>query len=499
MIRNEDDAILAILELWDTTGLEMPTRQRELIEIAGKSGYALPDSVITRINDAIASTQPTPDGSQLLAGIDDFYVRNVARHRSKPNPPRRRSASPRARIVCAIQLISPLVYFDEVIAMQSFDDDYLSRTELAFLTRLDIPRDVREAERVYTKILELPDRFERRSAVGLLSCDQPYRAQMFFANLLTRDADPNGKLRQFLKQCLLSCPDYLLDVPDRPSSMEYSSRPAFWLSCIDDPVLQSILLERGSSVVRDSVNKHRDFLRKRDAISTLLRSETTSTPPPVTDRVSIEQEELAALLTEFEKEVIADFPLLADKFGQPVQDDQIVKLNQALAPLRLTEDVEAFYKWRNGFWPDIHLFGYPDFMPIETALHEYRQLAEILHETWSLAWFPLCGQGRSFRLALLSEEYAPSTPIFQYDIENGELQLEFESLESMIQTYKDAYMADISVYDDSVEHFRFDDDALERLRLKINPRAYAYPDKKQNVYDVFESDRWPPLWRKYKV
>jgi len=493
MIRTEDDAIHAILDLWDAAGLEMPKRQRELIEIAGETGYALAGSVLTRINDALANTQPTTDGSRLLARIDEHYVQRVQKQRSQ------RSKSPRSRIVEVIQLISPLVHFDEIIAMRSFDDDYLSRMELAFLSWLDVPRNLEEAERVFAKILELPHSFVRRNAMGRLSSDQPFRAQMFFANLLRRETEPDGELGQFLKHCLESCPDYLLDIPDKPMSLEYSSRPAFWLSRVDDPILREILLERGSESVRDSINRRREYSRKQEACASAVRSETTTTPPLLPERVSIEQEELAALLTTFEEQVNRDLPMLATTWAQPVQDDQIEKLNRAIGPLRLTEDVETLYKWRNGFRSEIRLFDFPDVVPIELALHEYRQLAEVLDETWSSAWFPLCGRGRSFRLTLLSEDYAPSTPVFDYDIEDGELQLAFESLESMVQTYKDAYETGISTYDDSVEHFRFDRDALEKLRLTANPRAYSYPDKRQNMYSVWEPGSWPPLWRKYKV
>lgn len=498
MIVSEDDVIRSILDLWDATDLELPSRQRELIASAGETGFALADSVIRKINSAIAASEPTEEASRLLSEIDEFYVRRVEWSRSseKPQP---RSQSPRSRFVEVVQLISPLVYFDEIIAMQSFDDDFLSRMQLAFLSRLDVPRSVQEAERVYTRVLQLPKRFEQRGAMGMLSSLQPFQAQMFFAHLLMREPEPQSELWRYLKQCLEKCPDYLVNVPDRPGSLEYSSRPAFWMGCIDDAVFQEILIQRGSKAVRDSVNRHREYLRKIEASALVVRSELAEPPRPLGERVSAEQEELAALLTALEGQALHDLPELADEFEPSVKDDQLEKLNRALEPLRLTEDVEVLYKWRNGFRSDICFFGFPDFNPIEFAFHEYKQLAEVLDETWSRAWFPLCGRGRSFRLTLLSEKYAPSTPVFRYDIEDGELQLEFESLESMVRTYKDAYEARISVYDDSVERFRFSEKRLEELRLEINPRAYSYPSNQRSKYDVWDPSGWPPMWRRYKV
>ena len=498
MITTEDDVIRSILDLWDETGLEMRNRQRELVARAGETGNALPDSVIDKINAAIAESEPIRGGSRLLSEIDEFYVRRVAWSRSYKKP-RPRSQAPRSKFVQIVQLISPLVYFDEIIAMQSFDDDYLSRMELAFLSRIDVPRSVQEAERVFTRILQLPKRFERRGAMGKVSSDQPFRAQMFFAQLLMRESEPDSELWRYLMQCLEKCPDYLINVPHTPGSLEYSSRPAFWMGCVEDAAFQEILIKRGSKAVRDSVNRNREYRRKREASASIVRSEFVDAPPPIGERVSIEQTELAVLLTAFENRIMHDLPVLADKFEPSVQDDQIEKLNRAIIPLRLTEDVEALYKWRNGFRSSVDLFGFPDFSPLEFAFHEYRLIAEVLDETWSRVWFPLCGRGRSFRLTLLSEAYAPSTPVFCYDIEDGELRLEFESLELMVKTYKDAYEAGISTYDESIEQFRFDEAALEKLRLVINPRAYAYPTNQRSKYNVWKPSEWPPLWRKYKV
>lgn len=498
MIISEEDVVRVILDLWDATGLDMPSKQRELIVSVGETGYALANSVVQMINAAIAQSEPTKEASRLLSEIDEFYLRRVEWGRSSKRS-RPRSAMPRSRFVEVVQLISPLVYFDEIISMRSFDDDFLSQMELAFLSRLNLPRSVQEAERVYLRILQLPKQFERRGAKGKWSSAQPFQAQMFFAHLIMREPEPESELWRYLKRCLEVCPDYLINVPDRPGSLEYSSRPAFWMGCIDDAVFQEILIKRGSEAVRRSINRHREHMRKLEASASVVRSERTDPPKPVGERVSAEQNELAALLIALEDRVMHDLPALADEFEPSVQDDQIEKLNRAIEPLRLTEDVEVLYKWRNGFRSTVDFFGFPDLNPIELAFHEYGQLAEVLDETWSRAWFPLCGRGRSLRITLLSEEYAPSSPVFRYVIEDGELKLEFESLESMIKTYKDAYEAGISSYDDSLEQFCFDETEFEKLRLENNPRAYSYPANQRSKYDVWSPSTWPPLWRKYKV
>lgn len=67
--------------------------------------------------------------------------------------------------------------------MSSFTDNFLSRIELAFSTRLNLPRDVAEAKRLYEFILTLPasDKgflFKRNTKYG-----SPYIAQMFFCSV----------------------------------------------------------------------------------------------------------------------------------------------------------------------------------------------------------------------------------------------------------------------------------------------------------------------------
>ncbi len=474
MIRTEEDAIRAVLELWDAASIELPTRQRELV-LSGKWHV---DSVRDWINAAIASTHPSDDGSRLLAEIDEFYLAG----RTFLNRILRRT--PGQLHYDVIQLISPLVWFDEIIEMQSVDGQ-----DIECLTFLDLPRNVEEAERVYAKVVELADTGDATLC----------RAQLLFAKTLLRAPDTDSELWQYLKQCLETCPASLLEVLGGHSPPPGSTEPAFELARVQDPVFLDILADRSRGMVRRLVNKQREQVRETDASAVVVRSDAAEpSSAPLGERVSDEQAELVALLIQFEEMVLRDWPNLGAKFGPPVEDDQAEKLNTAIAPLRLTEDVEALYKWRNGFGTEFDLFGFPGFDPLESAYNEYRELGK-LKQAWSRVWYPLSYNGGSYRLALLSDAYAPTTPIYFYDVEDGQLQLEFESLLLMVETYRQAYDAGIMTYSRDDEQLDFNDDALEKLRLDLNPLAYPNPDSQQNCYDTDDPGSWLPLWREHKT
>ena len=180
MIESEQDAIEVILAQWDTAGLEMPNRQRGLIKKTMKQRYALSESVVTRINAALHAHSPLTEAPTWFEEIDDWFSRKVdlkklaaelqkqSGQRIDPNDliPGTNSQL-RHGYVDVLMLVSPLVSFQLIIGMDSFSDQFLYRMELAFLTRLDIPRNVDEAQRIYNRTLELPNEFVLRDIFGV--------------------------------------------------------------------------------------------------------------------------------------------------------------------------------------------------------------------------------------------------------------------------------------------------------------------------------------------
>ena len=55
------------------------------------------------------------------------------------------------------------------------------------------------------------------------------------------------------------------------------------------------------------------------------------------------------------------------------------------------------------------------------------------------------------------------------------------------------------VYSCDEEQFEFDGDALEKLRLDLNPSAYPNPGKQRNCFDTDDPDSWLRLWRMFRT
>ena len=77
MIETEQDAIDTILGHWDAAGLEMPKRQRGLIRKSMEQRYALGDSVVNLINEAIHAHSPATEVPAWFQEIDDWFSQKV--------------------------------------------------------------------------------------------------------------------------------------------------------------------------------------------------------------------------------------------------------------------------------------------------------------------------------------------------------------------------------------------------------------------------------------
>lgn len=511
MINSSDEAVALVLNAWDDAGLDMPKRQRSLIRQSGARGNALSDSVVEKINAALKEHTPGDGLPDCVGEIDAYYGqmldrKQVAREIRALTGQRIGSsavvAGKRSRIdnrfVDIVMLLSPLVYFDAIIAMESFDDDFLSRMELAFLTRLKIPRNLQEAERIYARLLTLPDRFVSKTVLGKDTVQQPYMAQMMFAALLLGDDEDQPEIRELKTRCLTDCPNSFLDIPDYTDSG--SPRPSVWLSMVTDRTHMEIMQQRGSARLKEDVTNALKNRARQEATTAIIASDAVPSDVPLVERVPPEQAKLAELLIEVDEHLQKRHPTLVGELRAGVSDDQIDKLNGALAPLRITEDVATLYKWHNGLLSPSMTFGFPEPLTIESALHFYHESIEILGGfSWTRVWFPLGYDARTYRLVLLTEDPSESTPVLLYDLEGGLMTVEHQSIQSMVQSYLEAHRSGLAEYDESADTFEIDDQRFDAIRLRYSPQAYDYPSNQKAAYDVNEPATWPPIWRNYQV
>ena len=486
-----------ILGQWRQTGMLLSENELAQIHRSLASGDALSDAVVARINEHTLRHTPAESAPEWLNDIDDFFQQPA----DSDSPGQvARNTQYAAAFVDVCMLLTPLVYFDDILKMQSFDDDFLARMELAFITRLEAPRSVEEARRMYALILGLPNAYVRHTALGRQVAPQPFKAQMCFAALIAKPSAPHSALWTFQRECLEQCPMRLLDYPD-DGAMGYSARPAFWMAYyVRDPTFREILLRRGNDRLRQDFATVFAYERKRAAASADLSTEMPLDQRPLADRAPAAQHELVALLHDLDVHLAEHAQDIYGMLRPGVCDDQIDKLHSLLTPLKLPEDLVTLYKWRNGIAPGGFLFGFPDFAALEEAWYFYREALEAGAQfSWCTAWFPLSCDNNVRLLVPLSEETAQEAPILYHDSEGGDIEVHHESLMCMIKTYLQAYQEKVVYFDVASGCWEIHEDRFDAIRLQHSPQGYRYPDRAQWAYDVWDTSQWPALWKKYWI
>jgi len=511
MIESSGDAVERILQAWEDSGLTMPRRQGTLMDKTAAAHNALSDSVVDRINEAIETFSPRGEHSELLAAIDAYYGEMLDRKQSarelsvllgKSFRPKEVTGGRRSslgdRYVDVLMVVAPLVSLSEIFRMESMDDDFIGKMELAFLTRLGLPRSVDESQGAYEAILDLRRTSVRHTIFGREKQQQAFKAQMLFAFLVTVPHEKHSPLWNWTKECIESCPDYLVDIPGYGQAG--SARPSFWLSTIQDEEMAAFLRARGSQQVKMDIDKTLGYREKQQASASAVAAGAVEPLGSLSDRVGAEQQDLVALLELVDSHLDDNHGNLRDDLAQGVSNTQIEKLNEALAPLCISEDLATLFKWHNGLPEPASLIGYPEPLSIENALHWYRESANILAEFgWSKVWFPLANEGRSYLIVLLSEEWVESTPVFRLDLEEGELQLEHDSIQQLVETHLTAIRNGSAVYDESISSYEMDYDKINEIRLTLSPLAYHHKSNPKPKYDMHDPSSWLPLWKKYKA
>jgi len=427
-----DDIIDFILSLWKEHNIALGGIKRENVP-------TLPRNLLTLINDQLDSPPVYTQTPIWIAKIDAYFQEQerILRQQKYSSGAYGRDFIP----VCT--LLTPLVYFDDILRLRSFNDGFLRGMELTFMTRLKIPRDLVEARRIYDAILQMPNTSHLISQVINKVVNQPFRAQMMFASLIMREAEPHSGLWQFQKKCLESCPARLLDYPGYHTAARTlaSPRPSFWMAhFVHDSDFRQILQRRASNCYREELAKVQEQERKQRHCQSTLATTHNEASAPVTRSVPSSQQHLFANLQALDN-FLSRLPPDRKVVLQPgVYPEQIDKLNQVLAPLQIPQDLAVLYQWHNSFDHGGHLFGVPDLLVMEDALVKYRDAVKLGEQfSWSKVFFPLCYGDNGYRLIILSEGSRPQTPVYLYYPEEGVLTQQFDTIQSMLETYLIAY------------------------------------------------------------
>ena len=131
-----------------------------------------------------------------------------------------------------------------------------------------------------------------------------------------------------------------------------------------------------------------------------------------------------------------------DHLNPGISSQQIQELFEEI-PLQSTQDLRALYTWRNGskdcegitlgdlaFFPGFYL------MSLEESIQTYQELRKT--STWNQCWFPIFASGGGDFYAMILAPEAQGHILGFYVYEEGP-QVEYQSLESMLQTFKVCY------------------------------------------------------------
>ncbi|MBM7844679.1 SMI1/KNR4 family protein [Herpetosiphon giganteus] len=477
-----------IFERWDTTDLQLSEQERQQLLHCIQIDYSFNPAIIAKLNRHILAYPPPAIDRQWLRMIDTRLV--ALMQAADSFEAKRQLAGSLSNIVT---LLIPLVYFDEILKLQVYDDFLVAQIEVTFLYRLAIPRSVREAERMYTAILAMPMVYQYTTLAGSQLIPQPFKAQFCFVILFLRPAVPESDLWRFQKACLENCPRYLLDYPTTFQA-GYSSRPAFWMGYnVDEPNFQALIAERGSAEVRRNLIHAQAYTASRVAAAVAL-AEPVALPRPQKQPILPAQASLIELLAEFEHFLAQYAP---DRYAQlepGISEAQLEQLNALLAPLHLPDDVATLYRWHNGTTHGATLFGHLDFLPLQEALARYREYNELgLEFPWCTVWFPIC-ESYDRRLIALVEQASDHAPVFWNDSHDPTIAVDYSSITTMMATYLAAYQTGVIAIDPA-GWWSCDDEGLAALRA-----IHDSPAHDQRIsYDIYEPEDWPAAWQPYAI
>jgi hypothetical protein len=497
--KNIDDLIDFIFSKWDQAGLEISEKLKVSAKKTTNTFKTFNDNVMDCINNAIETHTPSCETPDWLNEIDEYFTPTKPSMFNKMFSKKSKLFETHHYFVAIIDLIIPFVYLDQIVKMNTFTDLFIMELELAFMTRLNVPRDATEAERLYKIILQLPKESTYFYFGKPKRWNQPYMAQMMFVVLLMRKVEKGSDLWNFQYQALQTCPKYLLDYPQH--SIENNERPAFWMAyLVTDPDFRQILKAHNNvpinNYLKDVMEYEAGELKAKQALS----SDKPKIDKSLLERVPETQQELAQLLIDFESLLKQDFEDIYANLNPPVNDDQIEKLNDVLAPLKIPEELATLYKWHNGIEYGTFLFEYPEFFSIEHALHQYKETVDMGQELgWSKAWFVMGYGNQVYWIIPLAEKKQEIATVIYHDIVDGDLKIYHSSTMDMIRTYIDLYKQGGAPIDSNDSYREIDKRLYNKLRLRHSPNAYSGPQDKHAVFSTHKHSNWPEDWKKHRI
>jgi len=449
----ELDALLhMILNKWKEHNLTLrPIAEKQLYHHYKQiANMGFPKDFIEDINKAIVKTRPSLGVPMWLKEIDNFFAQEHSNHTKYS-----RLLSSQYNTLLMLSL--PLVSFEQIIQLKSFDDLVVMYHHF---NSVDIPRDLNETKRLYETILKLPKKYVLYSLYGKQESSQPFKAQMFMVTLM-KNPHKDEDVHSYLKEIISSAPTYLFDYPNRNGAADvaHSFLPAQNM-VYQNPslLLNKLIYKRSTEVFQKEFDNYLAYREKEEKLKAIISTTLPEDNRSITQRVSKEQMEFAKQLKSLDG-ILKEHNLT---LPPPLNDEQIEKLEKYLLPFKLPQEYITLYKWHNGM--DDSLFMY---LPIEKALYEYKELETIVSyyedKWWTKNLFPLNAfNGDTYWLLDLNN--SNSSAISYIFLEGGDLEDEYSSISKMIEVYIEAFKKKIILYNDKEGDMEIDEDEFTKLR-----------------------------------
>ena len=161
-------------------------------------------------------------------------------------------------------------------------------------------------------------------------------------------------------------------------------------------------------------------------------------------------------------------------FNKGLEEHEISNMFH-VSGLKLTKEIIELYKWRNGTQVDsdktlgeVEIIPGFHFLSLSDAISSYIAMKD--DKRWSVSWFPIFanGGGDFYALELVKSKDVPS-PIVGFMMGEVEQELEYESLDSMLLTFKECFEKEV-VFKTKEGYLEMDDEKQAQIAKKHNPK-----------------------------
>jgi hypothetical protein len=428
-------------------GFSLTSKEKNQIRYCFVNNEELNARMSKKIKDYMKNSLPVLKKPYFLEDINKFFMQKIDR----PNPPKifyRRYY--KQKYDTLVELLLTVTSFEQILNLNSFYIEGMASSEIRYrLVDLNIPRDLEEAKRIKSVLFELPKNFRAVSIFGEEKVSQALAGQ-YALTIFLQNHKNNKELEEYQKGILNKIPEHFLNFPKPGEHALKSFLPAMFLARnVKNNTFREIIKGKSNNVYLLELEKaiHNEAIidKVNKVLSTQLDSRQNS--------LMYDLE-----LIEIFKKIDVIFSNYPSQPLKPLENSQIVSIQESILPYKLPKDLIAFYKWHNGLQIDYVTV----FEPMQSVLYSYYLKIDMKNEIiWEDEYLPLHSFGSSgdeFIKLVDVEESA----IYDYDYSEHS-PIKYESIKEMLKLFLEALETKIIYYNDDSGKWEGNDIELEKL------------------------------------